>query len=243
MVPIIAGLLLLWLGSTVLRQFLRANPAAVAKGVKQGGGFVILVAALIMLVRGQIEAAIGLGGLGMWLTSGQRAPDWSQVFGTRMRRSQRTSRVRSASIEMELDHESGRMTGRVLAGPFRGRLLDDLAPGESRGLYAACAAQDPEGARLLEAYLDRRFAGWREADQTERDAGRADFAGQGRSRPGAMSQDEAYELLGLAQGASREEVARAHRTLMKRFHPDHGGSTDMAARVNEAKDVLMRRHP
>ena len=58
-----------------------------------------------------------------------------------------------------------------------------------------------------------------------------------------MAQDEAYELLGLAQGASREEIARAHRTLMKRFHPDHGGSTDVAARVNEAKDVLMRRHP
>ena len=243
MVPIIAGLLLLWLGSTMLRQFLRASPAAVARGIKKGGGFVILVSALIMLVRGQIEAAIGLGGLGMWLTSGQKAPDWSQVFRARMRPSQSTSRVRSAWIDMELNHQTGRMRGQVVAGPFQGRMLDDLSPTESRGLHAACAAQDLEGARLLEAYFDRRFAGWREADQAERDPGRADFAGQGRSRPGAMSQDEAYELLGLAQGASREEIARAHRTLMKRFHPDHGGSTDVAARVNEAKDVLMRRHP
>ena len=243
MVPIIAGLLLLWLSSTLLRQFLRANPAAVAKGMKQGGGFVILVAALVMLLRGQIEAAIGLGGLGMWLTSGQKAPAWSAVFGSRMRRSQPTSRVRSPWIEMELEHQSGRMTGRVLAGPYGGRVLDDLAPAECRSLHGLCAAQDPEGTRLLEAYFDRRFAGWREADQAERDPGRAHFAGGSRSRPGAMSQEEAYELLGLPQGASREQIARAHRSLMKRFHPDHGGSTDMAARVNEAKDVLMRRHP
>ena len=61
-------------------------------------------------------------------------------------------------------------------------------------------------------------------------------------RSGAMSEDEACKLLGLAKGASREEVARAHRSVMKTAHPDHGGSTDLAARVNEAKDVLMRRH-
>ncbi len=58
-----------------------------------------------------------------------------------------------------------------------------------------------------------------------------------------MSEREAYELLGLAEGATREEITRRHRRMMKKYHPDHGGSTDLAARVNEAKDVLMRRHP
>jgi DnaJ-domain-containing protein 1 len=90
---------------------------------------------------------------------------------------------------------------------------------------------DPDGARLLEAYLDRRFAGWREADQGER---------QGR-RGGAMSRRDALEVLGLAEGASAADIIRAHRTLMKKFHPDHGGSTTLAARVNQAKDVLMQR--
>jgi curved DNA-binding protein CbpA len=56
-----------------------------------------------------------------------------------------------------------------------------------------------------------------------------------------MSKDEAYEVLGLQKGASREEVVRSHRSLMKKLHPDRGGTTDLAARVNEAKDVLMRR--
>ena len=99
-------------------------------------------------------------------------------------------------------------------------------------------AHCPEGARLIEAYLDRRFAGWRAAAQNQRHPGR----GRAGRRAGTMSEDEAYEVLGLHKGASDEEVARSHRSLMKKLHPDHGGSTDLAARVNEAKDVLMRRH-
>jgi curved DNA-binding protein CbpA len=57
-----------------------------------------------------------------------------------------------------------------------------------------------------------------------------------------MSEDEAYEVLGLPKNATAEDISRAHRGLMKKFHPDQGGTTSLAARVNEAKDILMRRH-
>ena len=57
-----------------------------------------------------------------------------------------------------------------------------------------------------------------------------------------MSQEEAYQILGLQPGAKSEEIIRAHRTLMKRIHPDQGGTNYLAARVNEAKDTLLRQH-
>ena len=123
------------------------------------------------------------------------------------------------------------MTGRVLAGAYAGRAVETLSRPELIALRQELGRDDPDGVNLLEAYLDRRFAGWREADEDQRE----------RRGGGAMSRREALEVLGLAEGASAAEIIRAHRTLMKKFHPDHGGSTTLAARVNQAKDVLMQR--
>ena len=151
-------------------------------------------------------------------------------------RTGRVSQARSAMIEMRLDRESGSMSGSVLAGPLQGQSLDALTRLTCLDLHATCLRDDPDGARLLEPYLDRRFAGWREAAQSHGDTWRAG------ANAGAMTEKEAYETLGLAQGAGAEEIARAHRALMKKLHPDHGGATSLAARVNQAKDVLLRRH-
>jgi hypothetical protein len=221
-----------------LKAFARANPALLARRLRRAGGFAALFGALAMLTRGQIYFAIGLGTIAASLLGA--FSQW-QSGGAFRNAGQKggVSRVRSAMIEMELDHETGSMQGVVLAGKHEGMKLDDLTRAQCDQLYRACLADDQDGARLLEAYMDRRFAGWRQAGNGDRDAGSRHAR---RRQPGAMTEDEAYEVLGLQKGATSEEVARAHRTLMKKFHPDHGGSTDLAARVNEAKDVLMRRH-
>jgi hypothetical protein len=77
-------------------------------------------------------------------------------------------------------------------------------------------------------------------------AGREDFKRDTRARhrnparKSAMTEDEAYEVLGLDARAGPEEIRRAHRTLMKKVHPDQGGSDWLASRINQARDILMR---
>jgi hypothetical protein len=231
----IIGLILLFLLLSAIKQFARMDAAAAARLVRHGGGVVGMIGALLLLLRGRIGLAAALAGM-VASFAGWRAPraGWSPIrnagFGARP---SRASSARSAMIEMRLDHDSGVMTGSVLAGTYAGRTLETLARPELLALRQELARNDPEGVALLEAYLDRRFAGWREADEAERQA-----RGKGG---GAMSRKEALEVLGLAEGATAAEIISAHRALMKKFHPDHGGSTALAARVNQAKDVLMQR--
>jgi len=147
------------------------------------------------------------------------------------------SAVRSTYLDMELDHDTGEMSGRVTGGSYGGRRLDDLDEDDLRTLYREVAI-DPESLALLEAYLDRRLPGWREDVEGDAAAG----AG-GAPDAGPMTDQEAYQVLGLAPGASEAEIRAAHRNLMKRVHPDQGGSTFLASKINEAKDRLLgKRH-
>ena len=232
---LLALVVILW----VLRKAAHVPPAQLAKLVKQGAGLAALAGAGLLMFRGRWDMGLGLGGVGLWLLGMAAAPEWTKSFKKAGTAQSGVSRVRSAMIEMALDHKSGNVEGLVLAGMYEGNRLADLNREQCSALYRTCLADDPDGARLLETYLDRRFPGWRPAGDGHADAG-------SRNRQGvfanAMSEDEAYEILGLQKGASREDVSRAHRSLMKKLHPDQGGSTSLAAKVNEAKDVLMRRH-
>ncbi|KDE39277.1 DnaJ domain protein [Nitrincola lacisaponensis] len=143
------------------------------------------------------------------------------------------SRVTTALLEMTLDHDTGVMDGTVLQGDLQGRSLSDLSESEFIRLLKTCRAQDGDSARLLETYLDKRFGdSWR-ADDTDT---------QGPQSPegsGELSREEAYAILGIEPGASRDEIIQAHRRLMQKMHPDRGGSTWLAARINEAKKCLL----
>lgn len=232
----IAGLVAVGLIWWLLKSYTKANPAQIVKVGKRVGGIAAFGAAGLLAIRGRIDAAIPLGFLGAYLLDlqGLTMPGWGQrAQGTPGQK----SRVRSSVLEMELDHDTGALTGRVLAGLFEGRALDSMSEDELAELAALCRASDPEGERLLEAYVDRRFPGRRKAAHDDPNAGTA-----ARGNPAALSEQEAYEILGLQQGAGEEDIRRAHRALMKKLHPDHGGSTYLATRVNQAKDILLNRH-
>lgn len=239
--PFLIGLIALILLNVALRAYVRAPPALLAGLLKRGGGFLALIAAALLLARARIDLALSLGVLGFWLLGGfGRTMAGFRAAGGAARG--KVSRVRSAMIEMELHHETGAVRGVVLAGVDEGKQLNSLARPKLMELYGLCRVDDPDGARLLEMYLDRRFPGWRQASQGQHDAGNGGAGAGPNRRAGTISEDEAYEILGLRKGAPLSDISRAHRELMKKFHPDHGGTTDLAARVNEAKEVLMRRH-
>jgi DnaJ domain len=234
MATIIFGIVVLALVLYALDAFSKVNPRTAAVVMKTGGGLGALAIAGVLGARGRLDVAIPLGltGLGLlgWLP-------WSiPGFGARTQKSAgQVSRVRSAFVEMELDHDTGAMRGRILAGPREGASLDALDVATLTGFLAGI---DEESRALLMAYLDRREPRWR--DHVQGDAA----TGTRRSAwsSGKMTEEEAYQILGLQPGANAEDIGRAHRSLMKKLHPDQGGSTYLAARVNEAKDVLLRRH-
>jgi hypothetical protein len=233
MPEIIFGILVLALLLWASNAFASVDPRKLAPVVKFAGGFGALGGAAFLAARGQFQLAVPLGfaGLGLlgWL------PGHFAGFGARTRKTPgQRSQVRSAFVEMELDHDTGAMRGRILAGPHEGVTLDVLDVATVVGFLPEI---DEESRALLVAYLDRREPRWREHAQGDT------AAGHGSPRwSGKMTEEEAYQILGVQPGAGAAEIGRAHRALMKKLHPDQGGSTYLAARVNEAKDVLLRRH-
>lgn len=146
------------------------------------------------------------------------------------------SYVRSAGLEMELDLAAGALNGLVLAGRYDGRRLSELNAADLLALHRDLES-DAEGRALLETYLDGRLPGWRAHAKPERHP-RLRCA----PAPGAMTKEEAYQILGLGSGAGEAEIRKAHRRLMKRMQPKLGASGFLADRINEAKDILLRRH-
>jgi hypothetical protein len=210
--------------------FASAPPAQIAGAIRYIGPALVALVGLIVSLTGRIGVGAPLIMLAVaWYGRLRRQA------GIRRTRKQK-SVVRSAWLEMELDHDTGDMDGFVLAGDFEGRMLNEMSEEELRRL-AADVGTDRESAELLEAYLDRRMPGWRDDADTDSGARHA-----GPHDAGAMTHEEAYNILGLEPGATAADVRQAHRRLMQRVHPDLGGNAFLAQRVNEARDLLLRDH-
>jgi hypothetical protein len=149
-------------------------------------------------------------------------------------RSERQSTIETRFLRMTLHHSSGVMQGTVLDGVFQGRKLEELDITLLIELWKECQA-DAQSLAVLEAYLDRtQPPDWREKVKANKQD-RADQSGRGSS----MDAQEAYAILGLQPDATQHEIKMAHRRLMQKFHPDHGGSDYLAARINQAKELLL----
>ena len=218
--------------------FLRANPSSLARVLR-----IVLVALggigvgglLIFGVRflpGLLPELFGLAGLVITALIA-RAIRRRPSGGFSSPGSGQRTEVRTAFLAAWIDHNSGDVGGTVLAGRFAGRTLDSLGDTELLDLHEECSP-DADSRRVLESYLDRRLgADWRNARQPP------PHGSAPRGPHTDMTREEALAVLGLAEGASADDIKAAHRRLIQRMHPDVGGTADLAARINRAKDVLL----
>lgn len=226
------------------RWFLRTPPAVIAKHSRQVllalGAVALLFLAgtghlpwLVALLGALLAAAIRLLPLLHFAPLLQRL--WRQIRPqSGARGDARRSTVDARYVRMWLEHVSGEIDGEVLAGPFAGKRLSALGLADLMNIYRHCRANDADSAALLQSYLERVYGeDWKTTASTE--AGR-------ESQPGraSMTPEEAYAVLALAPGASKDQIITAHRRLILRFHPDRGGSDYLAAKINQAKDLLIK---
>ncbi len=231
------GLMALALFLIATRAFVFANPAVLAHHLRVGAGLAALAGGGILAVRGAATYGLWLAALGSWLIWGSGAKQWIAWPRSSAPPAGQRSRVATEHLDVELDHESGAIRGRVLKGFFVGRDLESLKPVELAHLWSDCQFADPPSAQILEAYLDRIHPTWR--DDMARRGGEGGETRSGKRTDSRMGREEALDILGLMEGAGEDEIRRAHRELMLKLHPDRGGSHTLAAAVNEAKDVLL----
>lgn len=231
----------LLLGSLLFAKlFLSADPRILAQIVRYLAGSILILLSLLFFARGGFLfglpcLVLGLAVMSRHLPSGLNPFRSSGGLGRERGRARRTSSINTATLRMTLDHESGEMDGEVLAGPFTSQVLSAMSIEDLLRLFEMCCRDDPDAAQLLEVYLQRQRSdelgeNWTPGhESTARDDG----------PPGRIGRDEAFAVLGLEPGASREEILRAYKKLMKKFHPDQGGSNYLASKINEAKDLLI----
>jgi len=145
------------------------------------------------------------------------------------------STIRTKSLLVSMDSKTGSITGTVLSGEHNGKLLSELEDEQLLQFYAQCRSSDPEAVQLLETYIVR--------ERKHLSGGHQEGSSSSASSPidHEMSIREACDILGVKSDATKEAVQQAYRLLMKQLHPDRGGSNYLAAKVNAAKDILLKK--
>ena len=213
----------------------RLDAHRLARYIRWGAGGAVALITVLLLMRGQAGVASVTGYLAYLILRYGRIGGFS--FEDPNPSIDNESAVRARFISMTLDHDTGEVTGKVIGGRFRGRDLMSLDEDETRLLLDE-VSRDPDSLSLLETWLDKNRTGWREHFAGQGGAGAA--AGSAEA-PAADPDAEAYDILGLKPGATEDEIRATYRKLMMGVHPDQGGSAYLAAKINMAKDRLLKK--
>ncbi len=220
---------IIWL---TIKYMARADPKNIKKTMRNVGGAFAIFLSLILTLKGALPIAIpvflfGLGILGLGHLAGIELP-WASS------RKITKSKIQTRILSVDLDHSDGKIQGTVISGQFNGQSLSQLNQTQLLDLLEECFAAGDQSPQLLQAYLDTTHPQWRQNYH-----GDTASTGPGYNNNAAMDEAEALAVLGLNNGASKKQIITAHRKLMKQYHPDHGGSDYLAAKINQAKDFLL----
>lgn len=232
---LLLGFLTLACAVLMLRLYASASPASLTRAVRRTAAASAALGAVLLLLRMPLGfMVVGVSAI-LPLTLRWHAL-WPDFGASPDQPRGQTSRIDTKYLRMALDHDSGALDGLVLAGQHRDRLLSKLPLEQLLEVRAACLVGDPDGVPLIEAYLDRTHgATWREESSGRQSSDDTS------SRRGSivMTREEAFEVLGLQPTASDAEIRETHHRLIMKLHPDHGGSDYLAAKINQARDVLL----
>ena len=225
-VSIVVGVLLMG------RWFMTADPKAVIRMTRWTVAGLAVAFGVFMLFTGRLAWAwVALMAILPWVARLRILSNLAKVMSGRT--PGQHSEVRTRFVHMALSHDTGEMDGEIQIGPYEGRRLSQLTLVELVDLHRSAVVEDQQSASVLEAYLDRVHGDvWRESAEA--------FAEDASTGPGHMTVREAREILGVDADADADEIKKAHRSLMQKYHPDKGGSDQLAARINEAKDILLK---
>ena len=187
---------------------------------------------LFALVGAMIPAIQRILGLIAYLPIIQRM---ANSFGGNKPRQGQKSQVQTNYLEMELDHDTGTLSGIVKNGLFAGRNLANLSLSELLQLHEEYSQIDEDSKLLLENYLDKTHGTeWRANTSHESNS-------DSTTSHTDVSIQEAYDILGIEPGADREAIIDAHRRLIQKLHPDRGGSSYLAIKINQAIETLLNQ--
>ncbi len=240
MPEVLFGLVLLVGCVMIVRGFLTAEPRALARIVRWVGVTLAVGVAALLVVSGREGLLLSLAAMAAPFV--MRWGGWRRRFGlgTAAPAPGRSSQVETRLLRMTLDHDSGGLSGVVLAGRFVGQGLDRLDFAQLLALLDEARQIDPPSVPVLEAWLDRLDADWRQrAEAASGRNGRGDESHSDGGHGDSMTREEALAILGLKPGADPAAIKEAHRNLMAKVHPDHGGSTWLAVKLNQARDLLL----
>ena len=234
----IIGIALLIGALLISRWYVNAPPTALIRVFKWLAIILAVFIVLFFLIVGpKVWALWALPVLFPWImrarAAARLAKNWSRMSGDNEKEQsdrEQMSEVETGFLRMYLDHKTGEMNGEVIKGDYSGQTLRSLSLEELLKLLSEID-KDTQSVQVLTAYLDRYHC-----DEWQQNYSGSESGGNDRA---AMTREEAYEILGLDGNASVSDIKEAHRKLMDKNHPDHGGSNFLATKINQAKDVLL----